>query len=162
MGLMAQLKGLFLQAVPTIFLVLIFYFFLRSQFFGPIERALEERARRTSGARHEADEAIAEAERAQAEYQAALRKARGEVYAEQEAERRKALEERAAAIRAARDKAAQFVRERKAGLDVEISAAKKQIEGESSSLGGEIARAVLAAPSGGGPRPGTAGTGGAR
>lgn len=162
MGLMAQLKGLFLQAVPTIVLVMIFYFFLRSQFFGPLEHALEERARRTSGARHEADDAIAEAEKAQGEYEAALRKARAEVYAGQEAERRKALEQRAAAIRAARDKASEFVHERKTGLEVEIAAAKKQIESESSVLGGEIARAVLAPPSGGGPRPGTAGTGGAR
>jgi len=162
MGLMAQLKGLFLQAVPTIVLVLIFYFFLRSQFFGPLEHALEERARRTAGARREADEAIAAAQKARADYEGALRKARGELYAEQEAERRKALEKRAAAIRAARDQAVEFVRGRKAALDGEIAAAKKQIESESVALGGEIARAVLAASSGQGPRPGIAGSGGTR
>lgn len=159
---MAQLKGLFLQAVPTIALVLIFYFFLRSQFFGPLERALEERARRTSGARREADEAIAAADKARADYEAALRKARGEVYAEQEADRRKALDERAAAIRAARDRAAAFVRQRKEALAAEIGEARKQIERESAALGGEIAQAVLAAPPGQGPRPGVSGSGGAR
>ncbi|HUJ39545.1 MAG TPA: hypothetical protein VLW54_03285 [Candidatus Acidoferrales bacterium] len=162
MGLMAQLKGLFLQAVPTIFLVLIFYLFMRRQFFAPIEHALEERARRTGGAKREAAEAVAAAEKARADYELALRKARGEMYAEQEAERRKLLEERAAAIRAARDRATAFVGARKAALDVETAEARKQVERDSTSLGGEIARAVLAPPSGGGSRPETSGPGGAR
>ena len=159
---MAQLKGLFLQAVPTIVIVLIFYLFLRRQFFGPLQHALEERARRTVGARREAEEAIAAAEKARAEYEAALRKARGELYDEQEAERRRALEARSAAIRAARDQAAAFVRGRKDALASEFAEASKQIERDSAALGGEIARAVLLPPTGGSPRREGSGLGGAR
>ena len=157
MELMAQLKGLFLQAVPTLILVLIFYVFLRSQFFGPLMHALDERARRTVGARRAADQAIAAAEKAHADYEAALRKARADLYAEQEAERRKALEERAAAIRAARDRAVAFVRGRKEALDAELAEARKQIGSESAALGAEIALAILPAPSGGPQRPGALG-----
>src|SRR5271154_1469758 len=120
MGLMTQLTGLFLQAIPTIVLVIIFFFFLRSQFFGPLTRTMEERARRTEGARREAEESIAAAQKAREEYEAALRKARGEVYAGQEAERRKALDERAAAIKVARDQATVFVRTHKAELQAEF------------------------------------------
>jgi len=152
MGLLAQLKGLFLQAVPTIVLVLLFYLFLRSQFFRPIEHAIEERIRRTTGAKRQAHLAIAEADQAHAEYEAALRQARGGIYDEQEAERRKVLEERAATLRAAREKAVAFVRERKAALEAEMAEARKQVERESGALGAEIARSVLAGPAGGGPR----------
>jgi F-type H+-transporting ATPase subunit b len=156
MGLMAQLKGLFLQALPTVFLVLLFYFFLRSQFFGPLVRAMEERARRTEGARREAEESIAAAQKAREEYEAALRKARADVYAQQEAERRKALEERGAVIRAARDKATAFVRARKEGLESEVAEARKQLEKESGVLGTEIARTLLR---GRGTQPGVSGGG---
>ena len=157
---MAQLKGLFLQAVPTIFLVLLFYFFLRSQFFGPLVRAMEERARRTEGARREAEESMAAAAKAREEYEAALRKARVEVYAAQEGERRKALEERAAVLRASREKATAFVHEQKTTLETELVEARKQLERDSGVLGGEIARALLAGR-GPAPRPEASGPGGA-
>ena len=158
---MAQLKGLFLAALPTVFIVLLFYFFLRSQFFVPLVRAMEERARRTEGARREAEESTAAAAKARGEYEAALRKARGEMYAAQEAERRKALDERTAVIKAARDEATAFVQAQKAILEGELAEARKQFERESSVLGGEIARAVLG---GRGPvlRSGASGPGGAQ
>lgn len=150
MELIEQLKGLLLAALPTVFFVLLFYLFLRSQFFGPLVRAMDERARRTAGARREAEESIAAAKKAREEYEAALRKARGEVYATQEAERRKALDERNSVLRAAREEASVFVRAQKAALEGEVAEARKQLERESGVLGSEIARVLLA---GQGPAP---------
>ena len=150
MELIEQLKGLFLSALPTVFFVLIFYLFLRSQFFGPLVRAMDERAQRTEGARREAEESTAAAKKAREEYEAALRKARGEVFATQEAERRKALDERSAVLRRAREEATAFVRAQKAVIEGELVEARKQLEHESGVLGGEIARALLA---GTGPAP---------
>ena len=150
--LFQQLKGLFLQALPTLLLVWVFYFLLRGQFFKPILHAIEERARRTEGARREAEEATAAAKKAREEYESALRKARLEFYAEQEAERHKALEERTNLVKAAREKASAFVHAQKAALDAEIAVARKELEHESSVLGGEIARVLLAG--GGTPRVG--------
>jgi F0F1-type ATP synthase membrane subunit b/b' len=144
MGVMEQLKGLFLEALPTVVLVFIFYFFLRSQFFGPLMRALEERARRMVGARREAEESISAAKKARQEYEAALHKARLEFYAEQEAERRKALDARMALLHAAREHATAFVRAQKAVLDEEVMVARKQLGHESTEMGGEIARILLA------------------
>lgn len=145
-----QLKGLFLQALPTLLLVWVFYFFLRGQFFKPLLHAIEERARRTEGARREAEESMAAAKKAREEYEAALYKARVESFAQQEAERRKALEERMNIVKAAREKASAYVHAQKAALDSEIAVARKQLEHESSVMGGEIARALLAG--GGAPR----------
>ncbi len=150
MELIEQLKGLFLAALPTVFFVLLFYLFLRSQFFGPLVRAMDERARRTEGARREAEESTAAASKAREEYEAALRKARGEVYATQEAERRKALDQRNEVLRAAREAATAFVRAQKAGLEGEFAEARKQLERDSGVLGSEIARVLLA---GQGPSP---------
>lgn len=160
MGLIEQLKGLFLQALPTVFLVLLLYFFLRSQFFGPLMRALEERARRTEGARREAEESIAAARKAREGYESALHKARLEFYAAQEAERRKALDERMALIRTAREEAVAFVGAQKTALEAEVAVARKQLEHESGVMGGEIARSLLAGrrPA---PRPEASGPGGA-
>jgi F-type H+-transporting ATPase subunit b len=150
MELLNQLKSLFLDAVPTVVVVLLFYVFLRSQFFAPLVHALEERARRTEGARREAQESLAAAQQAQQEYEAALRKARAEMYAQQEAERRKVLDQRAAQVREARERAGAFVHAGKEVLAVEAAEAKKQLEAEIQTLGGEIARVVLA---GRGPKP---------
>jgi len=152
MGLSEQLRGLFLEALPTVIFVLLFYLFLRSQFFGPLLHALEERARRTEGARREAEESTAAAKKAREEYESALHKARQEFYAEQEAERRKALDARMAVIHAARENATAFVHAQKAALDAEVAVARKQLEHESGLMGGEIARALLAGP-GAAPRP---------
>jgi len=157
MELIEQLKGLILSALPTVFIVLLFYLFLRSQFFGPLVRAMEERARRTEGARRVAEESTAAAARAREEYETALRKARVEVYATQEVERRKALDERAAVLRAAREEATAFVHAQKAVLEGELAEARKQLEGESAVLGGEIARTLL-----GGRGPAPRATGGAQ
>ena len=50
-GILNQLGDLFLSAVPTVIIVLLFYFFMRWSFFGPIQRVLSERHKRAEGAR---------------------------------------------------------------------------------------------------------------
>jgi F0F1-type ATP synthase membrane subunit b/b' len=87
-------------------------------------------------------------ERVQA-YQEALRKARGEVYTEQDAVRRSLLDERAAQIREVRAAATERVRAAKAQLSTEVAAARTELEKSSPVLANEIARAIL-----GGARPG--------
>ena len=54
MELLHQLGELFLQAVPTVIIVLIFYFFMRWAFFGPVLKAMAERTTHIEGARAEA------------------------------------------------------------------------------------------------------------
>src|SRR5207244_1337185 len=47
MEIVHQLGELFLQAVPTVLIVLLFYLFLRANFFKPLERVMTARLERT-------------------------------------------------------------------------------------------------------------------
>src|SRR3984893_809101 len=94
-----QLGELFLQAVPTVLIILFFYFILRAIFFKPLLAVMAERDARTVGAQKAAEAAQVAASEKVKQYQDALRQARGQVYAEQEAARKKLLDERAAKIK---------------------------------------------------------------
>ncbi len=97
-----QLGELFLQAVPTVLIILLFYIILRALFFKPLLSVMAEREARTAGAQKAAELAQAAAAEKARQYQDALKQARAQVYAEQEAARKKLLDERAAVIKEAR------------------------------------------------------------
>src|SRR5215472_1662297 len=100
-----QLGELFLGAAPTVLIILIFYFILRALFFQPLLKVMAERDARTVGAQKAAEAAQAAAAEKVKQYQEALKQARGQVYAEQEASRQKVLDERAAQLKDAHGKA---------------------------------------------------------
>src|SRR5260370_324500 len=129
-----QLGELFLQAVPTALIILLFYFILRTLFFKPLLAVMAERDSRTVGAQKASEVAQAAAAEKVKQYQEALRQARGQVYAEQEAARKKLLEERAAQIKDARTKASGEVSAAKARVAAELAAVITK-EGESDQLG---------------------------
>jgi len=145
-----QLGELFLQAVPTVLIILLFYFILRSIFFKPLLAVMAERDSRTAGAQKAAEAAQAAAAEKVKQYQLALKQARGQVYAEQEAARKKLLDERAVQLKEARAKAAGEVSAAKERIAGELAAARREVETTVSQLSAEIARRVLQAP-----RPGT-------
>ena len=146
-----QLGELFLQAVPTVLIVLAFYLTLRSLFFKPLLQVMAERDTRTVGAQKAAEAAQAAATEKVKQYQDALRQARAQVYGEQEAARKKLLDERAALLKGARTKAAAEVSAGKQRVAAELAAARRDIEATVAQLSAEIARRLLQAP----PRPGT-------
>lgn len=144
-----QLGELFLAAVPTVLLVFLFYLFLRWSFFTPMQRVLAERHARAEGARQQAEAARAAAQEILRTYREALRKARIEIFAEQEAARSRVLEERQAAVRAARLAAQRDLQAAKKSLAAELEAARSQLEQSSNELAREIAESLLAGrPSG--------------
>jgi F0F1-type ATP synthase membrane subunit b/b' len=147
-GIFNQLGDLFLSAVPTVIIVFLFYFFMRWSFFTPVIRVLAERHKRAEGARQEAEASRAAVKERLRVYNEALRKARGEIFAEQEAARSRVLEERQAAISAARVAAQQELQVAKQVLAADVEAARAQLAESSAALAGEIADAILA----GGPR----------
>lgn len=145
-----QLGELFLQAVPTVLIVLAFYLILRALFFKPLMAVIAERDARTVGARKAAEAAEAAAAEKVKQYQEALKKARAQVYGEQEAARKKLLDERAARLKDARSKAAARVAEAKEQTAKELAEALKELHSSVTQLAMEIARRVLQAS----PRPG--------
>ncbi len=146
-----QLGELFLQAVPTVLIILLFYFILRAIFFKPLLAVMAEREARTAGAQKAAEAAQAAAAEKVKQYQEALKQARGQVYAEQEAARKKLLEERAAQLKEARSKATAEVNAAKERIAGELAAARREVEATVSQLSAEIARRILQAPRPGAP-----------
>ena len=96
------LGEILLKAVPTFVLVLLLYAYLSRIFFRPLEEVLQKRYAATEGARKRADESLAKAAAKTAEYEAAIRAARGEVYNELGQLRRQLQADRATAIEQAR------------------------------------------------------------
>lgn len=142
-----QLGELFLQAVPTILILLIFYGILRVLFFQPLLKVMAERDTRTIGAQKAAEDAQSAAANKVKQYQEALKQARAQVYMEQEAARKKLLDERTAQLKDARAKATTEVTAAKERIARELAAARKDVEGTVGQLAAEIAQRILQAPS---------------
>jgi F-type H+-transporting ATPase subunit b len=139
-----QLGQLFLSAVPTVIIVFFFYLFLRWSFFNPMMRVLSERQQRADGAKVEAEaERIAVRELLQT-YNDTVKKTRGQIFSEQEAERRRALDARQATINAARATAQGAIQEAKKTLAAEVKAAEVELQQSSGVLADDIAEAILA------------------
>ncbi|MGB2669149.1 MAG: ATP synthase F0 subunit B [Candidatus Acidiferrum sp.] len=138
-----QLGELLLQAVPTVLIILLFYFILRALFFKPLLKVMAERDARTVGAKKAAEQAEAAAGEKDKQYQDALKHARAQVYAEQEAARKKLLDERAESIKAARTAAAKEVATAKERIAGDFAAARREIEATVAKLSAEIAQRIL-------------------
>lgn len=143
MDIVHQLGELFLGALPTVVLILIFYFILKSLFFKPLLAVMAEREARSIGAQKAAEAAQAAAAEKIKQYQDALRQARGKIYAEQEAARKKLLDERAALVKEARGKASAEVGSAKERVAAELAAAQRDLEPGIAQLASEIASRVL-------------------
>jgi len=132
MTILQQLGELFLQAVPIVLILLVFYLVLRTLFFQPLLKVMAEREARTIGAQKAAEAAQAAATEKIKQYQD-----------EQEAARKKFLDERAARLKDARAKAAIFVGEAKERIASEVIAATADLETTITALAAQVARRVL-------------------
>ncbi len=146
MDILHSLGQLFVGSVPTIIIVLLFYLFLRWAFFTPIEKAMVERDARIEGAQREASAIQAAAKQEVDRYHEAIRKARGEIFAEQEALRHEALESRGRLLRAMRARAQEDVASAKRRIQAELEAARVQVERNAPELAGRIVRMILERP----------------
>jgi F-type H+-transporting ATPase subunit b len=137
------LYNIILRGIPTFLLVLLLHFFLKSTFFQPMEKLLKERYDATVGARKKAAEAVARAEQKAAEYEAAITKARTEIYKLNE-EKRKALAEEMSARFAEERKAAETkLGEAKADVVAQIATARQGLLGETEAIAETITASIL-------------------
>jgi F0F1-type ATP synthase membrane subunit b/b' len=112
---------------------------------------MDERVRRIDGAKAEAAAAQAAAREELDRYHDALKKARAEVYLEQESARQAVLDERAKLLRTLRARTLEMVQEAKARIDAESQTARAEIEKQTPVLAGQISKMILerSAPAGG-------------
>ena len=137
------LGEILLKAVPTFFLVLLLYAYLTRVFFRPLEKVLQQRYEANEGARKLAEEAVAKATAKMAEYEAAMRAARGEVYQELGNLRSQLQAERNAALEVARKQAEKQIAAAKAGLEREVAVLKQDLAAQSDLLATQIAESIL-------------------
>jgi F-type H+-transporting ATPase subunit b len=138
------LGGILLKALPTFILVLLLNFYLKAMFFKPLEKVLRERYEATEGARKLAAESIARAAARTAEYEAAIRAARAEVYQAQDQVHTQLEERRAAELADARHRSEAAVQHAKAQLAADVEDAKRSLALDAESLSSQIADAILA------------------
>ena len=138
-----QLGGILLRAVPTFILIVLLHFYLKFIFFKPLQQMLRQRYEATEGARKLAEQSLARASEKAAEYEAALRAARAEIYKEMEQLRRQLQEDRAGGVQEARVRAEAAVAKAKAALALDVDDLRKKLEAESDELADRIAAKVL-------------------
>jgi F-type H+-transporting ATPase subunit b len=137
------LSGILLNAIPTFLLVVFLNFFLKAFFFKPLEQTLHRRYEATEGARKLAEEALARAAGRTAEYEAAMRAARAEVYQAQEQVHKRLEERQSAELHSARAQAEESIRKAKEGLDAEAEAARQGLDQQSEVLANQITETIL-------------------
>ncbi len=140
---LAALGELLIKAIPTFLLVIALYFYLKKIYFDPMARTLKQRHDATEGARSLAEASFARAAEKTAEYEAALRSARSEIYREQEQYRHQLRQEQAQAIQEARRSGAAMVKDATEQLSRELDAAKSDLRVQSESLAEQITEAIL-------------------
>ncbi len=138
------LQDILVRAIPTILLVIALHWYLKKVLIQPLERVLAERRKRTEGAVEAAESALAQAAGKMAAYEKALAEARAGIYAGQEENRRRLGAEQAAAVEAARSKAATLLAGARAEIAAEAETARAGLAAESDRLADRIAEAVLA------------------
>ncbi|MGD0362151.1 MAG: ATP synthase F0 subunit B [Bryobacteraceae bacterium] len=140
---MHALSGILLRAIPTFLLVIFLHFYLKYMFFKPLDKVLHARYEATEGARLRAAESLEKAAAKTAEYEAALRAARAEVYQTQEQLHRRLQDEQSTQVHQARQQAEAAVRDAKAQLAAEIAQAKTDLAAQGDSLASQIADTIL-------------------
>jgi F-type H+-transporting ATPase subunit b len=137
------MRELFFQVVPIILILLVFYAVLRVLFFNPLLKVIAEREARTIGAQEAAEAAKKAATEKAKQYQDALKQARTQIYVQQEATRKRVLDERAAQLKEARGKTATMVSAAKQRVVSEVLAARREIEASITPFAALVARRVL-------------------
>ncbi len=140
---LAALGELLIKAIPTFLLVIALYFYLKKVYFDPMARTLKQRQDATEGARSLAEASFARAAEKTAEYEAAFRSARAEIYREQEQYRQQLRQEQAQAIQEARRSGAAMLKDATEQLSRELEAAKSDLRVQSESLAEQITEAIL-------------------
>jgi F-type H+-transporting ATPase subunit b len=138
-----SLGAILVKAIPTLLLLIVVHFYLKWMFFGPLKKVLDERRAATEGARQAADQALARASQKASEIEAALRKAREDVYQEQEQARKKAVDEQTGRVEEARQNAHGLVRKAREQVTAETEAAKRELSATIQGLADEIAKRLL-------------------
>ncbi|HYL39133.1 MAG TPA: hypothetical protein VEV17_24660 [Bryobacteraceae bacterium] len=138
-----QLGGILLKAIPTVLLLLIVSVYLKWMFVRPLEKVLAERRRATEGTRERAETLLAKASQTADLIEAKLRKAREDIYQEQDEARRRWIADQAGHLEQARQSSREMIHQARQQLAGEAAEAKTQLAARAQALADEIERSLL-------------------
>jgi len=138
-----DLGGILLKAIPTLILLLIVHLYLKRMFFGPMRDVLAKRREATEGAIKSAEMLLAKASEKAEAIEVSLRKAREEIYQEQEEARRRWIAEQTAQVEEARRSSRDLIHQAKQQLDAETAAAKRDLTATTAALADQIAQSLM-------------------
>ena len=142
-AMLHALGGILLKAVPTFLLLVLLHFYLKNVFFKPLQKVLRQRYEATEGARKLDAESLERAAAKTAQYEAALRAARTEIYQAQEQAHKRLEAGELAELTAARQRAGTAVEEARTQLAGDVEAAKATLARDSELLANQIAESIL-------------------
>jgi F-type H+-transporting ATPase subunit b len=125
---------------------LVFWFIFSRLFFRPFLNLLSERERRFKDLNDRTEELIKQARAADEEREARLTEVRKGAFTRRETERRKAEEEAAKMMEAAKAEARETLEQVRVKIETELKAAERELEQMGHSLASELAERVLGRP----------------
>jgi F-type H+-transporting ATPase subunit b len=137
------LINLLLEAVPTIFLLIVLTIYLKQVFFKPLQAVLDKRRQETEGARELAEKALASAEHKASEFERLLTAAKLELYREQEAQRNRLLQDQAQAIAEARQQAEARINDARRDLAAEVEQATADLTEQAQTLSRQMISSIF-------------------
>jgi len=138
-----DLGSILLKAVPTLLLLIVVHFYLKFMFFKPLAAVLAKRREATEGARQAAEAAMAQSNSRAGEIEVALRKAREEIYQDQERHRKQLVEQQNQAIEKARQTSHGLVHDARQQVSAETEASKAELGAYAQTLAEQIAARLL-------------------
>ena len=137
LALVNSARDLIIAALPTLVLFTLLSIYLKHLFFKPLGKALAERRSATEGTQHAAQNAFEKVKHKAAEYEAAFRDARGELYKEQETFRTELRAQQTSSLNEMRVKNDALLKQASARIAGETAAAQASI-GTEAVLKGRV------------------------
>ncbi len=138
-----------IQLIPdgTLFvhiaIIVVMVFVLNKVLFGPVNRVLEERERRTRGRSGEARGILDDVEKSISRYEHSLREARTEGYRLLEQQRAEAMQERKLRLEMVREEVDNLTEKQKATLRRQAAEARLSLESEARVVASSVSAQIL-------------------
>lgn len=141
--ILVDLYNVLVRAVPTIVTLLTLYGVLNFVLFRPLVQVLEERYRKTEGARQAAADLIAQAAQRTDEYENRIRAVKQEMYREIEEARKRAIAAQAKTLEDARHRAAELLASVQEELDRETAKARQALTDDTEKMADQLADRLM-------------------
>ncbi|MGH9856778.1 MAG: ATP synthase F0 subunit B [Acidobacteriota bacterium] len=132
--------------LPILFFVILLTFILNRTLFRPLGKTLEERERRITGARLEAEEIRRASQEKGTEFDRRLREARREADQQVAQVKNAALSEKNQLVTRQRSETEQMLAQGKAEIRTKVDDARRKLEAQTQQLAAQIATRILNRP----------------